>query len=362
MRLRQGATAPSSKVRLGSAMSVDSSMSRTTPVPPQVGHAPPLLKARSIGGGAVEFHAAGGTGDGQLGRHVQGRCVHVPVGAHVAAEAREHEAQVVQKLRGGAEGGMHAGNAGPLAQGEGRRHVQHLVYGSASGLGNAPAGVGGKRLQVAAAALGVQNAQRKRAFARAGDARNAHELPQRHVQAEVLQVVYPRPAHLDAFRFGEGGGRGRRRVARRNHGRGSEIDHNGSWEEVRCLPASVALCRREKAATSFHFPERRICVSSDRRSEPFCGRLAPCRVASWSSSRALCVLLRPCGGPSSTFRALCVRPESCALSHGYHTVWRSLASEEERWKISFSPFSIEHFPAIALTVRHTPNRGLTKTV
>ena len=28
-------------------MSVDSSMSRTTPVPPQVGHAPPLLKARS---------------------------------------------------------------------------------------------------------------------------------------------------------------------------------------------------------------------------------------------------------------------------------------------------------------------------
>ena len=113
------------------------------------------VEGEILGGGAVEFHAAGGAGDGQIGRHVQGRRVHMPVGTHVAAEAREHETQVVQKLRGGAEGGMDAGNAGPLAQGEGGRHVQHLVHGSASGLGNAPARVGGKRLQVAAAALGV---------------------------------------------------------------------------------------------------------------------------------------------------------------------------------------------------------------
>ena len=166
------------------------------------------VEGEVLGGGAVEFHAAGGTGDGQLGGHVQGRRVHVPVGAHVAAEAREHEAQVVQKLRGGAEGGMDAGNAGPLAQGEGGRYVQHLVHGGAPGLGDAPAGVGGERFQVAAAALGVQHAQRKRAFARAGDARNAHELPQRHVQREVLQVVYPRPAHLHGSGLGEGERRG----------------------------------------------------------------------------------------------------------------------------------------------------------
>ena len=51
----------------------------------------------------------------------------------MAAKAREHEAQVVQKLRGRAEGGVHAGDAGPLAQGEGRRYVQHLVHGGASG-------------------------------------------------------------------------------------------------------------------------------------------------------------------------------------------------------------------------------------
>ena len=162
------------------------------------------VEGEVLGGGAVEFHTAGGAGDGQLGRYVQGRRVHVPVGAHMTAEAREHEAQVVQKLRGGAEGGVHAGNAGPLAQGEGRRHVQHFIHGGAAGLGDAPAGIGGERLQVAAAALGVQHAQCERAFARAGNACDAHELPQRHVQAEVLQVVHPRPPHLDGGGLGEG--------------------------------------------------------------------------------------------------------------------------------------------------------------
>ena len=135
----------------------------------------------------------------------------------MAAEAREHEAQVVQKLRGRAERGVHAGDAGPLAQGEGRRYVQHLVHGGASGLGDAPAGVGGKRLQVAATALGVQNAQRERAFARSGYARDAHELPQRHIQREVLQVVHPRPAHLNGGRLGEGKRRG-----------GFDVFHGGS--------------------------------------------------------------------------------------------------------------------------------------
>ena len=166
------------------------------------------VEGEVFGGGAVEFHAAGGAGDGQLGRHIQGRRVHVPVGAYVTAKAREHEAQVVQKLCGRAEGGVHPGDAGPLAQGESRRNVQHLVHGGTSGLGNTPARVGGKRLQVAATALGVQHAQRERAFARTGHARDAHELPQRHVQAEVLQVVHPRPAHLDGGRLGEGKRRG----------------------------------------------------------------------------------------------------------------------------------------------------------
>ena len=175
------------------------------------------VEGEVLGGGAVEFHAAGGAGNGQLGGHVQGRRVHVPVGTHMAAEAREHEAQVVQKLRGRAERGVHAGDAGPLAQGEGRRYVQHLVHGGASGLGDAPARVGGKRLQVAAAPLGIQHAQRERAFARPGYARDAHELPQRYIQREVLQVVHPRPAHLNGGRLGEGKRRG-----------GFDVFHGGS--------------------------------------------------------------------------------------------------------------------------------------
>ena len=46
MSARQLATAPSSMVLVSSGTMVDSSTSRTIPVPPQVGQAPSLLKAR----------------------------------------------------------------------------------------------------------------------------------------------------------------------------------------------------------------------------------------------------------------------------------------------------------------------------
>ena len=97
------------------------------------------------------------------------------VGALVAAEAREHEAQVVEELGGGAKGGVHPGNARALAQGERCRHMAHLVDGGAADLSDAPARVGGERVEVAAAALGVESAERERAFARARYARDAHE-------------------------------------------------------------------------------------------------------------------------------------------------------------------------------------------
>ena len=47
MRVFHGATAPSSMERDSSGTSEASSTVRTMPVPPQVGHAPALLKARS---------------------------------------------------------------------------------------------------------------------------------------------------------------------------------------------------------------------------------------------------------------------------------------------------------------------------
>ena len=64
------------------------------------------------------------------------------------------------------------------------------------GLRDAAARVGGKRLEVAPRALRVQHAQRQRAFARAGHAGDAHQLPQRDVDVHVLQIVHARPAHL----------------------------------------------------------------------------------------------------------------------------------------------------------------------
>ena len=49
----QGRTAPSSMERPSSGTSDASSTVRTTPVPPQVAHAPPLLKARSSAPGPM---------------------------------------------------------------------------------------------------------------------------------------------------------------------------------------------------------------------------------------------------------------------------------------------------------------------
>lgn len=88
-------------------------------------------------------------GDVEAGRHV------VAVRALVATQTREHEAQVVQQLGGGAEGGMHARYGWALAQRDGSRHVQHLVNLGACRLADAAACVGGERFQVAAASLRI---------------------------------------------------------------------------------------------------------------------------------------------------------------------------------------------------------------
>lgn len=132
---------------------------------------------------------------------------------------------------------------GPLAQGEGRRYVQHLVHGGASGLGDAPARVGGKRLQVAATALGVQNAQRERAFARPGNACDAHELSHGTSSERFFKLCTRRPAHLNGGRLGEGKRRGRfrcvpwrldsRAICKAPRGRGGALSKSGANERIR---------------------------------------------------------------------------------------------------------------------------------
>ena len=107
----------------------------------------------------------------------------------MAARAAEEQAQAVQQLGRGAEGAAHTGYAGALVEREGGGNVEHLVDGSFACLREAAARVGGKRLEVAARPLGVENAQGKRALARAGHAGDGDESIERDVDVDVLEVV-----------------------------------------------------------------------------------------------------------------------------------------------------------------------------
>ena len=83
-------------------------------------------------------------------------------------------------------------------QRERRRHVQHFIHLSVLGLGEPSAGIGAERLQVTARALGIKNSQRQRALARPRHAGNTHELSQRNIDIDVLEVVHARTAYLDS--------------------------------------------------------------------------------------------------------------------------------------------------------------------
>ena len=117
----------------------------------------------------------------------------------MGATAKE-QTQTIVELGHGTKGRAHARHAGALMQCERRRHVQHLVHLGVLGLRQATAGIGAERLQVAARALGIKNPQRQRALARTRHAGNTHELSQRNIDIDVLEVVYTRATHLDSLR------------------------------------------------------------------------------------------------------------------------------------------------------------------
>jgi hypothetical protein len=159
------------------------------------------VEGKLLGAGTVEVLAAHGADRLALERHVHARRHVVAVGAHMASHAAVEQAQVVQELGHGTEGGAYVGDAGSLAQRQRGGHVEHLVHIGARVLGEAAARIGGERLQVAAAALGVEHAQRKARLARARHARDAHELMERDIDIDVLEVVDACATHLDGGRF-----------------------------------------------------------------------------------------------------------------------------------------------------------------
>ena len=198
------------------------------------------VEGQRLGARAEELHAADGARDGALGSDVQRGRHAVAVGAHMAAHAREQESEAVQELGGGAERAAHSGHGGPLVQREGGGHVQHLVHVGAPCLREAAARVGGERLEVAPRALRVQHAEGERRLSRARHARDGHELVQRDVHVEVLQVVHARPAHLDAVR----GGRGvRKELSGRVRGMLGRVVHS----VFVCPPCSIGGVRVDAA-------------------------------------------------------------------------------------------------------------------
>ena len=75
--------------------------------------------------------------------------------------------------------------------------MEHVLDLRAGGLRHAAARVGGERLEVAARALCVDDAERERGLAAPRDARDADDPPEGDVDVEVPEVVLPRAAHLD---------------------------------------------------------------------------------------------------------------------------------------------------------------------
>lgn len=95
------------------------------------------VEGEVLGARTIERLVADGTLERLFGSHVEaGRHV-MAVRTFMATQTREHEAQVVEQLGGGAEGGMHPGRGRALAQRDGSRHVQDLIYLRTRGLADA---------------------------------------------------------------------------------------------------------------------------------------------------------------------------------------------------------------------------------
>ena len=115
------------------------------------------------------------------------------------ADARVKKAQVVVDLRDRADRGARVSRRGLLVDGDGRREAVDGVEVGFVHLPEELAGIAGERLDVAALALGVDGVERERGLARAGKARDDHELVARDVDVDVLQVVLARAANDDGF-------------------------------------------------------------------------------------------------------------------------------------------------------------------
>ena len=132
-------------------------------------------------------------------RHAVGRKRKVVVGTVRRAGAGVEQTQVIVDLGDGADGGARV-VAGRLLL-DGNRRTQSLDQVHVwffHELQELP-GVGRKRLDVAALALGVERVESQRGLAGAGQAGDYRQFVARQVEVDVLEIMCPRAANLDEF-------------------------------------------------------------------------------------------------------------------------------------------------------------------
>ena len=111
------------------------------------------------------------------------------------ADAGVEQAEVVVDLGDGADGGARVARRGFLVDGDGRGKPLDEVHVGLVHLTQELAGVGRKRFDVTALALGVDGVESEGRLARTGQAGERDQLLPRKLEGHIAKVVLARPAH-----------------------------------------------------------------------------------------------------------------------------------------------------------------------
>ena len=111
----------------------------------------------------------------------------------------KQQTQVVVDFGDGADGRARVVGGGLLLDGDGGRKPLDMVDVRLLHQGEELAGIGGKRLHVAALPLGIEGIERQRGFARTGEAGNHDQLVAGQGQIDVLEVVGASTPDHDLF-------------------------------------------------------------------------------------------------------------------------------------------------------------------
>ena len=147
-----------------------------------------------------DLGTAYGASDFEHAREVDARFQVVAVGAAVVGEPGEHEPDAVEQLRGGTERTPDPGHPGTLVERQSGGHIADVVDLGTRCLGHASAGVGGKGFQITSGTFRIEGAEGEGGFPRTGYSGDSHDLVERYVDIDILEVVDSCTANLDMVR------------------------------------------------------------------------------------------------------------------------------------------------------------------